>query len=87
MKILVSVLLVFGTCFSSLAQKKFEFGVKGGLSIVDLSDTGVSENWPFSDVQFRFSYHIGGFTQYQINDKMDLQGGLFFFFSRRVFEC
>ena len=78
MKLLVNIVLLLAVSFSSLAQKKFEFGIKGGLSIVDLVDVDTPENWPFPDVQYRFSYHIGGFVRYQIYDKIDLQSGLFF---------
>ena len=78
MKVFILSIFLLGFSFSSLAQKKFEFGIKGGLSIVDLKDIDVPENWPFPNVQFRFSYHIGGFSQYPVSDKIDMQGGLFF---------
>lgn len=78
MKILINVMLMLSVSCSLLAQKKFEFGVKGGLSIVDLSDINAPENWPFPNVQYRFSYHIGGVVLYPVVNKIQVQSGLFF---------
>ena len=78
MKAGVFLVLLFGACFFSFAQKKYKFGVKGGLSIVDFKQSGNSVGNQISDVNFRVSYHVGGFVQYSISDKIDMQSGVFF---------
>jgi len=58
------------------AQGKFDFGFKGGLSIVNLKEksNGLNSFDPIAKV----SYHFGGFLTFNINEKIALQPEIIF---------
>lgn len=70
-KILLSLSLVI-LAFSNInAQNNISFGVKGGLTLANIS--GFEE-----DLTSRTSFHLGGFVEYVINEKFSFQPELLF---------
>ena len=72
----MKVFLLFIGLFSFtaiFAQGEFKFGAKGGLSLATLEGNEI-----FQENGNRYSFHIGGFTEYTLNEKIAVEAGLQF---------
>jgi Outer membrane protein beta-barrel domain len=71
MKTKLFVSLLGGLLFSQVMMAQFHVGIKGGANIVKID--GVS----FKD-QFRYGYHIGGFAEIGLGEKLGIQPEVLF---------
>jgi outer membrane protein with beta-barrel domain len=71
MKTKLFVSLLGGLLFAQVMMAQFHVGIKGGANIVKID--GVS----FKD-QFRYGYHIGGFAEIGLGEKLGIQPEVLF---------
>lgn len=61
-------------CSTTTFSKDIKYGVKGGLNLTNLKgdypNPGEGEKW---DTKSSIGFHIGGFSEYKVNDKFSIQ--------------
>lgn len=71
MKTKLTALLIAALAFSPALMAQFHIGIKGGANIIKVDGRS------FKD-EFRYGYHLGGFVELGLGDKLSLQPELLF---------